>query len=465
MRTLMNTKEMTTDELKVALPDRLRSREYRGKDGELERVVYWLDLRGKLWGELGTVVLHDPADPDWPEKGASTADEQIAKGWIARAYAQWVHDKLHGGDPNLKTKDAIEPFIEAMHEDPTLGPDHPSVMGKRSVLRVHVGPLLGKHRLATLPREAVQTAVNNLVVTKSTHGVKRVEPASRAMRDAFLTSVRQLFRHHYPGRKIPFAGVKIDTRRREAAVRREMIRQGRGHELIKKTFYTPDEIFLQLAAGRFIDLHPEYGQVADWACRIAAATIALQVAFASRISELVNVREQNVDEEDGFVLLAGTKSITALRFLPLQESVRPWLRLLREAKVGPARPDHYLLRMHPARDEAPNKDVFARRMGKVAALVGLKLPGQRSHIYRHTHSSWANMKGMQKHEIKLFLGHSGIFGGATDEYIHFIRQMTRPEHRTYIDLPSPEEIDDFLATGWEPANARKRRGGGAPVPE
>jgi integrase len=140
------------------------------------------------------------------------------------------------------------------------------------------------------------------------------------------------------------------------------------------------------------------------------------------------------------------------------------LALLREAKEGPVRPDHYLLRMHPARDALPNKDVFARRMGKVAGLVGLKLPGQRSHIYRRTHSSWANMKGMQPHEIKLFLGHDDVFGGATDEYVRFIRQMTRPEHRTYIDLPSPEEIDEFLATGWVPPFAQKQRGGGAPQP-
>ena len=452
---------MTAEELKQVLPNRLRTRKYKGDDA---RVVYWLDLRPKSWGSLGTVVLQDPEDPEWPGHGATTDDLDTAEGWIENSYAEWVHDKLNGAEPDLKVKAAIEPFIKAMHEDRTLGADHPTAMSRRSVLRVHVGPLLGDHRLATLPREAVQTVVDNLEVTKSKHGVERKEPASRAMREGVLAAVRALYRHHYPGRKIPFRGVKIDTRRQEAAKQREMIRQGRGHELIKKTTFSPDEIFLQLAAGRFIDLHPEYGVIANWACRIAAATTALQVAFGSRISELVHLRERNVDEKDGFVLITGTKGPTAVRYLPLQEAVRPWLRLLREAKRGPVRPDHYLLRMHPARDALPNQDVFARRMGKVASLVGLKLPGQRSHIYRRTHSSWANMKGLLPHEIKLILGHSDVFGGATDEYVRFIRQMTRREHRTYIELPSPEEIDEFLATGWVPPFAQKQRGGGAPEP-
>jgi hypothetical protein len=42
------------------------------------------------------------------------------------------------------------------------------------------------------------------------------------------------------------------------------------------------------------------------------------------------------------------------------------------------------------------------------------------------------MSGIPGHEVKLLLGHSGIFGGATDEYIEMIREMIRPEHRTYL---------------------------------
>src|SRR5690606_21573503 len=106
--------------------------------------------------------------------------------------------------------------------------------------------------------------------------------------------------------------------------------------------------------------------------------------------------------------------------LPLQDTARSWLAELRATKRGPARPEHCLLRTHPDRDALPNKDVYARRMARVQALAGLKLEGERSHVFRRTHASWAHANGIPPHEIKLFLGHSGVFGGATDDYIEMI---------------------------------------------
>ena len=314
--------------------------------------------------------------------------------------------------------------------------------------------------LLTLQPVPVQKLLDDLQVTKTRHGIEHKVPASRATRDGVLATLRKLFLHHYPGQPIPFKGVKVDVRRQEAVRRKELILAGRAHELIKKTTFTPDEIFLQLAAARYVDRHSEVGVFADWVCRIAAPLVALQLAFASRISELVQVREVYIDEAGGFVLIAGPKTEFSVRFLPLQDAVRPWIVEVRAAKTGPVRDSHYLLRTHPDRDELPNKDVYARRMGTIAGLVGLKLPQERSHIYRRTHASWAHAKGIQPHEIKLFLGHSGVFGGATDAYIRMIREMTRPEHRRYIDIPSPEQVDEFLATGWVPPGLKPRNRGG-----
>lgn len=450
--------EMTVDELKTALPARLRTRPYGS--GDTARTVQLLDLRTKEWGRLGPIVLQDPADPGWPGKGATTDDVDTATEWVTKHYAEWIYRKLRGGNTDLKVRDAIEPFIEAMHADPSLGPDHGTVSPRRSYLRVHVRPALGDHRLLTLPSAPVQKLIDTMTVTKTKYGIRSQVPASKAAREGVLASLRALFKHHFPDVAIPFKGIKVDVRKQEAAHQREMIRQGRANELIKKTTFTPDEIFLQLAAARYIDLNPDVGIIADWACRIAAPTVALQLAFASRVSELVEVRERYVDEDLGFVLVAGSKSPDALRYLPLQDAVRPWLAVLRAAKKGPSRGEHYLLRTHPLRDELPNKDVYARRMGTVANLVGMKLPQERSHIYRRTHASWAMAKGVQPHEIKLFLGHAGVFGGATDEYIRVIREMTRPEHRRYIDIPSPDEVDEFLATGWKPPRLKPRNRGG-----
>lgn len=450
--------EMTVDELKTALPSRLRERPYGS--GDTACIVQQLDLRTKEWGKLGTIVLQDPSDPGWPGKGANTDDVDTATAWIEERYADWVYRKLRGDDAGLKVKDAIEPFIQAMHDDPTLGPDHGTVSSRRSYLRVHIAPALGDRRLLTLPSEPVQKLIDSMMVTKTEYGIRKQVPASKAAREGVLASLRAVFKHHFPSAEIPFKGIKVDVRKQEAAHQREMIQQGRANELIRKTTFTPDEIFLQLAAARYIDLHPEVGIIADWACRIMAPTLALQLAFASRISELVQVRERYVDEVLGFVLVAGSKSADALRYLPLQDAVRPWLAVLRAARKGPLRGEHYLLRTHPLRDELPNKDVYARRMGTIATLVGLKLPQERSHIHRRTHASWAMAKGVQPHEIKLFLGHAGVFGGATDEYIRVIREMTKPEHRRYIDIPSPDEVDAFLATGWKPPRLKPRNKGG-----
>ena len=88
--------------------------------------------------------------------------------------------------------------------------------------------------------------------------------------------------------------------------------------------------------------------------------------------------------------------------------------------------------------------------------AGLEIPKKRSHIYRATHASHANMAGILPHEIKLMLRHTNVFDGATDVYIQTIRQMTRLEHRTYLRIPSPDELDATLASGWTPPNFPKR---------
>jgi hypothetical protein len=141
-------------------------------------------------------------------------------------------------------------------------------------------------------------------------------------------------------------------------------------------------------------------------------------------------------------------------------------------KAGPARPEHYLLRTHPAQDAPPIKDIYARRMGSVQAAARLKLDGARSHIFRRSHASHASARGIPPHELKLLLGHTGVFGGATDDYIQAIRQMTRPEHRTYLEIPTPAELDAELDAGWTPPHlkiarkptGRPRRRGPEPPP-
>lgn len=448
---------MDTKELKEALQERVRKRPYKSSDGESE--VCYLDLRSKTWGEIGTPVMRNPADPGFPDAGETTHHLATAKSWInepGNRFAEWIAMKLRGGDTDLLVQDAVEPYITAMHDDKYLGPDHPTVSQRRSHLRTQIGPKLKGQRLLTLSRETVQKWLDSLEVTKWKHGVANLQPASNNTRKAVYASLVALFQHHYRGQALPFAGVKISNAKAAAKRRRELAQQGRGRELIEKRTYSPDEILRLLLTARFIDLHPEVGVLADWACRTLAPLTATQLAFASRIAELCNVIWSEI-EEDGFAFVAGTKSASALRYMPLQNSVLPWLQLLREAQAPFCRPEHHILRMHPGQDVKPNKDVWARRMGTVQKIAGLKLEQERSHIYRRSHSSMALMAGIPPHEIKLLIGHSEVAGGATDDYIQLIRQLTRPEHREYIKLPTPGEVDAILAEGWTPPHLPRRK--------
>lgn len=454
----MNPRELDTEQLKEALKERIRKRPYKSSEGESE--VCYLDLRSKTWGEIGTPVLRNPAAPGWPDAGETTHHLATAQSWISDSgnrIAESISFQLRGGDTSLLVQNAVEPYIKAMHEDEHLGPEHPTVSQRRSHLRTHISAKLAGQRLLTLPKDVVQKWLDGLEVTKWQHGMPHAQPASKNTRKAVYASLVALFHHHFPGQAVPFAGVTISDRKKEAKRRRDLVQQGRGRELIRKMTFTPDEILRILLTARFIDTHPEVGVIADWACRTLAPLTATQLAFASRIVELCNVLWLDI-EADGFAFVAGTKTPSALRYMPLQTSVLPWLELLKKAQAPFCRPEHHILRLHPAQDAKPNKDVWARRMGAVQKIAGLKIEQERSHIYRRTHTSMGTMAGIPPHEIKLLIGHSEVAGGATDVYIQMIRQLTRPEHREYIKLPSPQEVDAILAEGWTPPHLPRRRG-------
>lgn len=447
---------MPLDDLQEALIERLRRRKDTG--------VFFLDLRSKRWGALGSPVLVDPSDPMWPDGGRTTTHLATAKSWLRGdgKIAQRVQRQLSGHDLVLGVADAVEEYIDDMHEDKDLGPRHPTVQQRRSYLRNHVVPALGKYRLATLPNEAVQKFIDGMQVRSYPgDGTVKMVPASKASREAVLAALVALFRHKYPDQQfVPWGRVTIDVRKQEAAHRKMMVRAGRARELVKKQVYNSSEMRVLLLTSRFLDRRlggEEFVDIlAAWACPNLAPSMALQFGLASRISELVEVREEAI-EPGGFALIPGTKSSAAIRYLPIQDSLWPWIDLARALKPGVAQPTEYLLRTHPRHDELPNATIYARRMAKVQEIAGLKLPGKRSHIYRATHASMATMRGIPAEEIKMILGHSDIFGGATDEYIQLMREMIRPEHRRYLSIPSPADLDEELDNGWVPPFLPKRR--------
>lgn len=445
-------KQMTLDEVQVALKKRLRVRTDTG--------YCYLDLRGKEWCGIGKEQLRNPAESGWPDKGELTKDEETAKIWIARTeqeIVKRVHQKLHGQAVDLTVTAAVEPFIEAIHAK--LGPDHSTSSQRRSYLRVHIANgTLARERLATLAREKVQSWLDNMKVRDSKYGVVKTKAAEKSSQEAALRALTALFRFHFGHSAYPFKGARPNTEEAEKARRIELVKAGRADELFKQTVHTPGALELILLTARYIDTHPgcEWDFLHGGACRNLAPTIAIATGFAMRVSELVEVRESYITP-DLFALIPGTKTPDAIRFLPIQDSVVPWLDVARMLKKGPVRPTHYLLRTWPDHDKLPNKDIYARRMGRVQEIARVKIDGARSHVFRKTNASMAAMAGLPPHEIKLMLGHAGVFGGATDVYIQTIRQLTRQIHRTYLNLPSPAELDQAIKEGWTPPSIGRRK--------
>lgn len=448
---------MSVEELQRALVEKLKKRP--------DTNACYLDLRSKTWGKVGAPVLYNPDHPEWPDGGETTTHLATAKKWIMEPQArvaQRIQRLLLGQDLGILVSDAVEAFIAAMHNDPDLGPRHKSVLQRRSYLRNHVKTALGKHRLASLSHSVVQSWIASMESVKwNGDGTSRKEPAQEKSKKAALAALKAMYRFHFPAEdRYPWGRVVTSTRAQRNTQRRLLVASGRAQELFKKRVYEPDEILRLMLCARFLDRRlggEEYvGVIASWAAPNLAVSMALQLAAASRISELVEIRENNILEEDGFLIVPGTKSHASLRFIPLQHSVRPWITEARAVKRGPTRPTHYLLRTHPEYDAQPNATVYARHMGEVQEIAGLKLTGERSHIFRRTNSSMALVAGIPGAEIKLLLGHSTVLGGATDEYIQVVRQLTTDRHRSYLTLPSPEELDAILDDGWRPPHLRRR---------
>lgn len=452
--------DMDTDELTEYLVSRVKKRTDPAPGGG-KRTTCYLNLRVVGFEALANQkpILRDPSDPQWPDEGATTHHEGTAKSWIRdkdRKVVTWVQRQLQGQSMELTVAAAVEPYIDWLHAHPDLGPTHKTTQQRRSYLRNHIASKeLGPKRLATLKREDVQAFLNNLTVRKSKHGIAEEVPAEINTIRTVYAALKGLYSHHYKSDPYPFAGIRISRKSAEATRRREMRSKGRAKELIRKTTYSQTEILALLLVARYIDTHPELGFMADWACRNFAPLIALQLAFASRISEICEMRWDDIEEDEGFAFVAGVKTQASLRFMPLQRTAVPWVRELRATQRGIILPEHYLIRTHPDKDRPPVQDLYARRMGLVEEMAGLKIEGQRTHIFRRTHSSLARTKGISGEEIRLILGHASMFessddqGTATDVYVQAIREEFSAErYRTYLSIPSPEELDRILETAW-----------------
>jgi integrase len=427
--------------------------------------VYELDLRNKEWGrdpkkgQKKTLTVCCPTDAGWPDQGRTTDNYAVAEAWVRDAYSPLLKKSgalvQAGRNANLTVTEACRRYIGDLERD--LGADHNTVVNRRSVCRVHIEPGIGTSPLAALTRPLVREFLEGLQVTQRKGGNTLLRPAmlrTRAnVRDALSAVWRNVFKDEPP----PFAGIRFDDRE-EKKRRRKAVREGRIESLMDLTVYTRDQIAHILTAAVWFDRN--ILQRPNLKVRLlpnTAAVIALQVGTAARIEEEMALRWFCIRENEEAVFIPGTKSHNAARWIPRQRSLAPWLKRLSDMQGDSPSTDAFVVRTHPKRPFTQgSKKTYQSRIARVLRIAGLKLPRKCTHIMRSTHLSWGSTR-IPDPALKAYAGHSDPHGGAMDSYVSLLPPFMPDDHRTYIDLPSPEEIEARVATFHPAVDLRRAR--------
>lgn len=168
-------------------------------------------------------------------------------------------------------------------------------------------------------------------------------PAEHRTKDNVRSALLALWHHTYEDEPAPFAGIKLKKPETQLA-RRAAAEAGDIEGLVSRTSYTPDEILDLLAHAMLYD--EDVLGLPNLACTYfsnTAAAFALAIACATRNEEETFIRWKHIYPGEEVILLIGTKTTSAPRWMPLQRSVRPWLRMLRAQQGGSPAPDTFVL--------------------------------------------------------------------------------------------------------------------------
>ena len=236
--------------------------------------------------------------------------------------------------------------------------------------------------------------------------------------------------------------------------------------------YEPDELIRLIVAARW---YYDYTVRSSPPLRATtmdtyAEAIVLMAGTSARLMEACRLQWHHVREDLGVLVIPGTKTLAALRGQPIQNSLLPWIRHLRETFQStygrePSGQD-YLIQTDPRQPrKRPASRGMGERVGIIQEVAGLKRPNKASHILRATYVSAANAKGANRERLKTYIGHASTDGkGRTeiiDTYIKTLVDLIQPEDRRIMDfIPTPEEVQrmvsEFEPTIWP------SRGAGAP---
>lgn len=448
MRTTRDTPgHLTVEEGKLAIVLSQRLKLRKTAQGE----VYTLDLRHHSVGHLGRLTMYQPGGATWPHAGETTAEEDTAWEWLTQrgGYAQYVARTLSAsanGAPQHVTV-AVAAAAYLAHLAIRKGRLHNTFINRTSAFHKHIGPYFGNTPLIALTRKSVRLFLETLTTVKGGEAVAAACRTKGNTQQALLA----LWRHTYPDDGCPFGGISIDDASGDRA-RRTQIIAGDVADVMQAKTHDADQIANMLLTAMWYDAH-----VLRRPCQrprfmpLTAETMVMQFVTGMRVSETMRTRWKHILESREAVLVPGLKNTNALRVIPLQRSVIPWLKAMRlKALKGgrEATPHDHVLQMQPGRD---NRELYTakqmiRRISDVMRLSGHKIDKKATHACRNTYATMGKLSEnlVDLVSLKTYLGHD-VHGGATERYvdrfhIDLIIGKMPSSHREFIALPTPDEL-------------------------
>lgn len=462
---------MTKSTFYEKLVGRLQTRQY--KQGK----VWVLDYRHEDFAMLGRKVemLRSPYTVGWPECGRPTTDKGEAERWVKSSYTRRIKTELEAkialsklNQGPLTVAKACEDYLADLQRID--GHSVHTYRNRKAEIYAHIIPSLGSKPLELLDRETVRKFLESLRVRKQDkNGNWKKRPASIGYQRVIRSTLRAIWRVNLPDIDPPFDGIRLrgpskSAERRKAAFAgdfEKLLKPGSGAQ-------SPAQLRRTMTGAVWYDRERiiKKPNTSSWAVPNTADSIAFETTTGSRAEELVLLRWYCIREAEGAIVVPGTKSGAAVRILPIQHVLRPWIARMK-ARIKPAgAPENWepdpmdfvfiTNAKHPGRMGSVRS--MSNRISLAQVAAGTKCPGKAQHWARATFATMIQPK-VSTEQLKRYLGHEAAFGGATDSYIEAVIAEIPPEHRELIEnLPSPEEIEAELADfAPKPLPKRKRK--------
>ncbi|MHB1071739.1 MAG: hypothetical protein ACYC3Q_02840 [Gemmatimonadaceae bacterium] len=450
------------EEFREALLERLQTRP------GAKRAAFRLDLRHRDFGAKGYVTLRQPDTLGWPERGRFTFDQEEAREWVSEHYAAWLWQERHGtaspaavaGAARGTFGAAADAYLEALRMEK--GEHHNTYRNRQTHVEVHLRPKLGD--LGMVPeafsKRAVRQFLEQVTVNPRKYGNPAPRPASPAQRSALRDTLSAIWRHHFDDEIAPpFTGLRLENGAEKRA-RIEAIKEGVVGVGKKVRAYTQEEIVRALVAAWWYD-RTVLSALPNVACTTipnSPAAVASLYANAMRIEEMNLWRHCHIFESEGAVWVPGTKTDAAPRFMPLQETLQPWIdwsRALVASRGLACEPEDFVVRAtwtkrrdNKGKLKPSGRGTYGNRLALILTLAGLKVPGKRTHIFRGSHITQGKLRPdlIDGEKLQQYVGHANPHGEVTSLYVDERPPFIPPAHRTYIELPTPDEVERLAAS-------------------